>query len=341
MKAIGFTQHLPISDPHSLEDLTLPQPVPTGHDLLVNVHAVSVNPVDTGTRGGGRRQLAQPKIIGWDAVGTVTAVGDAVTLFHPGDRVYYAGSYQRSGSDAEYQLVDERIVGHAPTQLTDAQAAAMPLTSLTAWEALFEKLHIPLNNKAANARHTLLIINGSGGVGSVATQLAHWAGLQVIATASRPESQQWVRAHGADQVLNHRQPLPAQLHAAGYKDVDYILNLSHLDEHWSEIAEMIRPDGWIAAITENRQGIDLQRLTKKRATFAWEWMFSKSWYGYDLASQGEILDRAAAMLDAGTLQNTLTKTLSPLNAANLRQAHALVESGHMTGKPAVAGPRAN
>ncbi|ERL65983.1 zinc-binding alcohol dehydrogenase family protein [Schleiferilactobacillus shenzhenensis] len=338
MKAIGYTQHLPISDPRSLVDITLAKPTPTGHDLLVNVKAVSVNPVDTGTRRAGHGTLAQPKVIGWDAVGTVTQVGSAVTRFHVGDRVYYAGNYKRPGSDAEYQLVDERIVGHAPKQLTDAEAAAMPLTSLTAWEALFEKLHIATDQPDQNANHSILIINGSGGVGSVATQLAHWAGLQVLATASRPESQQWVRAHGADHVLNHRQPLPAQLHQAGYRYVDYILNLSHLDEHWPEIAEMIRPDGWIAAITENRRGIDLQKLTKKRATFAWEWMYSKSWYGYDLDSQGAILDRMAALLAAGTIQCTLTKTITPLNAASLRQAHALVESGHMIGKVVVSGP---
>lgn len=338
MKAIGFTQHLPITDGHSLEDIELPKPAPTGHDLLVNVQAVSVNPVDTGTRGAGHRQLTQPKVLGWDAVGTVEAVGDQVTLFQPGDRVFYSGSYKRSGSDAEYQLVDERIVGHAPQKLTDAQAAAVPLTSLTAWEALFEKLHIPLDDRQTNQRHTILIINGAGGVGSMATQLADWAGIHVIATASQPESIEWVKNHHAEIVLNHRQPLPAQLHAAGYKNVDYILNLSHLDEHWAEIVEMIRPDGWVAAITENHRGIDLQKLTRKRATFAWEWMFSKSWYGYDLASQGAILNRIAGLLDDGTLQDTLTKTLSPLNAANLRQAHALVESGHMIGKVVVAGP---
>ena len=338
MKAIGFTQHLPIQDARSLEDLTLSKPTPTGHDLLVNVRAVSVNPVDTGTRGAGHAQLAQPKVLGWDAVGTVNAVGQDVTRFRVGDRIFYAGSYKRSGSDAEYQLVDERIVGHAPKNLDDAQAAAMPLTSLTAWEALFEKLHISLNATAKNRHHTILIINGSGGVGSMATQLAHLAGLQVLATASRSESQKWVQDHGADHVLNHRKPLPPQLKAAGFKNVDYILNLSHLDEHWSEIATMIRPDGWVAAITENRHGINLQKLTKKRATFAWEWMFSKSWYGYDLDSQGAILDQVAALLDKGTLQCTLTKTLQPLNAANLRQAHALVESGHMIGKIVVAGP---
>ncbi len=165
MKAIGFTQHLPITDEHSLENITLPTPTPEGHDLLINVHAVSVNPVDTGTRGAGHGRLAHPKVIGWDAVGTVAGIGRDVTRFKIGDRVFYAGSYKRSGSDAEYQLVDERIVGHAPASLSDPQAAAMPLTSLTAWEALFEKLHIPLHDRATNAEHTILIINGSGGVG--------------------------------------------------------------------------------------------------------------------------------------------------------------------------------
>mgnify|MGYP001162864600 FL=1 len=211
MKTVGFTDHLPISDAHSLQDFTAPVPVAKGHDLLVKVNATSVNPVDVGVRGGGHSHLNKPRVIGWDAVGEVVAIGNEVTLFEVGKRVYYAGAFKRSGSDSDYQLVDERIVGHAPKRLNDAQTAAMPLTTLTAWEALFEQLEINPEDKGTNRQHNILIINGAGGVGSIATQLAHWAGLHVIATASRPETIDWTLAHGADETVNHREDLVKQV----------------------------------------------------------------------------------------------------------------------------------
>lgn len=336
MKAIGFSEHLDIKDPKSLFEFETPKPTPKGHDLLVKVNAVSVNPVDVGVRRSGHRKLSKPKIIGWDACGIVEKVGSQVSLFSPGDRVYYAGSFKRSGSNSEYQLVDERIVGNAPKSLTDAQAAAMPLTSLTAYEALFEQLSLS-QDKTSNEGKTILIINGAGGVGSVATQLASNAGLTVIATASRPESINWVKSHGATDVVNHRKNLVNEVHKLGYKYVDYILELKDIDSHWKEMCELIKPEGAIASITENRRPINLRLLTPKKAIFAWEWMYTKSYYHTpDMQSQHEILNKIATLIDNSELQCTLTQSLSPINANNLREAHSLVENGHMIGKVGVA-----
>lgn len=335
MKAIGFTKHLSIDNPQSLVDFETAKPTPKGHDLLVNTSAVSVNPVDVGVRKSGRAVLKHPKIIGWDACGIVSEVGEDVTLFKPGDRVFYAGSFVRSGSNSEYQLVDERIVGHAPKSLKDDQAAAMPLTSLTAYEALFEQLELALD-KDKNSGKTILIINGAGGVGSVATQLAHLAGLTVISTASRSESIKWTKEHGADYVVNHREDLVKQVNDLGYKYVDYILELKDIDGHWKDMCKLIKPEGRIASITENHRPINLRLLTNKKAHFSWEWMYTKSYYHTDdMITQHEILDKIAQMLDNGQLKCTLTKSISPLNAKNLREAHKLVESGHMIGKVVV------
>lgn len=336
MKAIGFSEHLDIKDPKSLFEFETPTPTPKGHDLLVKVNAVSVNPVDVGVRRSGHGKLSKPKIIGWDACGIVEKVGSKVSLFSPGDRVYYAGSFKRSGSNSEYQLVDERIVGNAPKSLTDAQAAAMPLTSLTAYEALFEQLSLS-QDKKSNEGKTILIINGAGGVGSVATQLASNAGLTVIATASRPASINWVKSHGATDVVNHRKNLVNEVHKLGYKYVDYILELKDIDSHWKEMCELIKPEGAIASITENRRPINLRLLTPKKAIFAWEWMYTKSYYHTpDMQSQHEILNKIATLIDNSELQCTLTQSLSPINANNLREAHSLVENGHMIGKVVVA-----
>lgn len=334
MKAIGFKEHLKITDPNSLIEFETPTPIAKGHDLLVKVQAVSVNPVDVGVRKSGHGVLQQPKIIGWDAVGTVVAIGEEVSLFQPDDQVFYAGSFVRPGSDSQYQLVDERITGRAPKNISLAQAAAMPLTSLTAWEALFEQLAI--DYQADNQGKTILIINGSGGVGSIATQLAHLAGLNVIASASRPETIRWVKEHGADQTVNHRRDLVKEVHQLGYKYVDYILELNDLDGHWNEMAELIKPGGRITSITENKRPINLKRLTKKRATFAWEWMYSKSYYQTpDMITQHQILDKVSELLDTGIIKSTLTKELTPINVKNLKLAHQLVETNHMIGKVVV------
>lgn len=338
MKAIGFKKHLKIDDPESLIDFEMKKPTAKGHDLLVKVNAVSVNPVDIGVRKGGHSVLKTPKVIGWDACGVVEEVGSKVSLFKPGDRVFYAGSFIRSGSDGEYQLVDERIVGHAPETLKDNEAAAMPLTSLTAYEALFEQMDLTWNQENKNNQHkTILIINGAGGVGSVATQLAHLAGLTVIATASRPDSIKWTQDHGADYVVNHREDLVKQVRKLGFKYVDYILELKDLDGHWKEMCELIKPEGHIVSITENHRPINLRLLTKKKAHFSWEWIYTKSYYQTDdMITQHDILDKIAQMLDSGKLRCTMTKALTPLNATNLRKAHKLVESGHMTGKVVVS-----
>ena len=338
MKAIGFKKHLKIDDPESLIDFEMKKPTAKGHDLLVKVNAVSVNPVDIGVRKGGHSVLKTPKAIGWDACGVVEEVGSKVSLFKPGDRVFYAGSFIRSGSDSEYQLVDERIVGHAPETLKDNEAAAMPLTSLTAYEALFEQMDLTWNQENKNNQHkTILIINGAGGVGSVATQLAHLAGLTVIATASRPDSIKWTQDHGADYVVNHREDLVKQVRKLGFKYVDYILELKDLDGHWKEMCELIKPEGHIVSITENHRPINLRLLTKKKAHFSWEWIYTKSYYQTDdMITQHDILDKIAQMLDSGKLRCTMTKSLTPLNATNLRKAHKLVESGHMTGKVVVS-----
>ena len=337
MKAIGFKKHLQIRNPESMIDFEKEKPTAKGHDLLVKVNAVSVNPVDVGVRKSGRAVLRTPKIIGWDACGVVERIGSKVTLFKPGDRVFYAGSFIRSGSDSEYQLVDERIVGHAPKSLRDNEAAAMPLTALTAYEALFEQMGLT-QRRENNRDKTILIINGAGGVGSMATQLAHLAGLTVIATASRPDSIKWTQDHGANYVVNHREDLVKQVRELGFKYVDYILELKDLDGHWKEMCELIKPEGHVVSITENRRPINLKLLTKKKAHFSWEWMYTKSYYQTkDMISQHNILDRIAQMLDSGKLKCTMTKSLSPLNAANIRNAHELVEGGHMVGKVVVSG----
>ena len=335
MKAIGFRKHLPANNEESLFEFDTSLPKLQSHDLLVKVNATSVNPVDVGVRKSGRGELNQPKIIGWDAVGTVEEIGRDVSLFKKGDRVFYAGSFKRPGSDAEYQAVDERIVGKAPSRLNDAQAAAMPLTSLTAYEALFEQMQLKMD--VDNSDKSILIINGSGGVGSIAVQLAKLAGLKVIATASRPESIGWVKEHGADLVVNHRQNLVSQVRSFGSKYVDYILELNDIDGHWNEMCELIKPAGRIVSITENKRPINLRKLTQKRGNFSWEWMYSKSYYQTDdMATQHDILNTIADLLDGGKVVSTLNCTLSPITAKNLRKAHQLVEDGHMIGKVVVA-----
>lgn len=333
MKAVGFQTALPISDPKSLFDFETTKPQATGHDLLIKIQAISVNPIDTAIRRSTSGKLREPKILGWDALGMVEAVGRQVSLFKPGDQVFYAGDVRRAGSNAEYQLVDERIVGPAPQKLTIAQAAAMPLTALTAWESLFEKLQLNLTASSKNARQTLLIINGAGGVGSIAIQLAKLAGLRVIATASRPATIAWVKDLGADAVLNHRQPLIPQLRKSGAQYVDLILGLNDLDGHWAEMAEMIKPNGHIVSITANHQPLDLSLIKAKSATFSWEWMYTKSYYQLPtMITQHQILKKVSQLLDEGALRSTLRETMQQINAATLRKAHQQIETNHSIGK---------
>jgi zinc-binding alcohol dehydrogenase family protein len=332
MKAIGLYRYLPITDPASFVDVEIDKPTPGGHDLLVHVRAISVNPVDTKIRAPKDQVESAPKILGWDASGVVEQVGPACTLFKPGDEVYYAGSISRPGSDSEFQLVDERIVGRKPHTLDFAQAAALPLTTLTAWEGIFDRLEIsqtPENNQGKS----ILIVGGAGGVGSIATQLAHLAGLTVISTASRPETIQWTREYGSQYTINHHQPWSDQLKALGVPTVDYIFCLNSTDKHWQQMVETLTPQGKICSIVETDGPLDLSALQGKSATFVWEFMFTRSMLQTpDMIEQHNILNRVAELADSGQIKTTLTQKLTPINAANLRAAHARVEQGNMIGK---------
>lgn len=337
MKAVALTRYLPISDPQSLLDVELPKPEPGPHDLLVRVEAVSVNPVDTKVRAPKPQTEAQPKVLGYDAAGVVEAVGTEVTRFKPGDAVFYAGDITRAGSDAQFQPVDARIVGRKPATLDFAQAAALPLTALTAWELLFDR--IGLDPDGGDRGKSLLVIAGAGGVGSIALQLARRAGLVAIATASRPETIEWCRAMGADHVVDHRQPLKPQLEALGFADVDVAINLADTDRYWDELGELLAPQGHVGLIVEPRGALKIGDPYKAKCIgIHWEMMFARARFRTpDMQHQGEILDRLADLLDAGELRTTLTETLSPIDAANLREAHARLESGKTIGKLALSG----
>jgi zinc-binding alcohol dehydrogenase family protein len=338
MKAVGLTRYLPINDTQSLLDIELPKPAAKYRDLLVRIEAVSVNPVDTKVRRskGPDAVESSPRVLGWDASGVVEAVGSAVTLFKPSDEVFYAGDITRPGSNSEFQLVDERIVGHKPRTLSFAEAAALPLTAITAWEAFFNRLGIDRNG--GNAGQAVLIIGGAGGVGSIGIQLAKLVGLVVITTASRPKTREWVLSLGADEVLDHRQPLKPQLAAAGHREADFIANFNNTDAYWSTMADIIRPQGRIVSIVENEKPLDLNLLKSKSATFVWEFVFTRSMYQTpDMEEQGQSLNRIAELVDSGKLRTTLTNPVSPINAVNLRTTHAQIESGRAIGKLVLTG----
>jgi len=337
MKAVGLTRYLPIADPQSLLDVELAKPEPGAHDLLVRVEAVSVNPVDTKVRSPKTQVEAQPKILGYDAAGVVEAVGSSVTLFKPGDAVYYAGDITRSGSNAQFQLVDERIVGRKPRTLDFAQAAALPLTTITAWELLFDRMGYDADG--ADAGSSLLVVAGAGGVGSIAIQLARRAGFVVIATASRPETVSWCRAMGAQHVIDHRQPLAPQLAALGIAEVDAILNLTDSAPYWQAMGEIIAPQGRIGLIVEPTRPLNIGDPFKAKCVgIHWEMMFARARFKTaDMIEQHRLLDRVADLVDAGELKGTLTETLGTIDAANLREAHRRLESGTTIGKLALAG----
>jgi zinc-binding alcohol dehydrogenase family protein len=336
VKAVALTHDLPIADPESLVDVTLPDPAPTGHDLLVRVAAVSVNPVDTKQRAPNPKVETQPRVLGWDAAGTVAAVGSEVTLFEPGDEVYYAGDVTRQGSNSELQLVDERIVARKPRTLDFAQAAAIPLTAITAWECYFDRMKI--DPGGAHRGATLLVIGGAGGVGSIGIQIAKVAGLKVVATASRPETIAWVKELGADHVADHSQPLRPQLEALGVKFVDYIANFNDTDRYWGEMGDLIRPQGAVCMIVASKGPLAQDAVRGKSATVCWELMFTRPRFKTpDMIEQHRLLTRVAELIDAGRIRGTLRETLRPINAANLRAAHAKLESGKTIGKLVVAG----
>ena len=331
MRAIGYQTSLPISDPASLQDIELPRPVPTGHDLLVRVEAVSVNPVDTKVRKRAQPEPGQWKVLGWDAVGTVEATGAAASLFRPGDQVFYAGALGRQGTDAEYHLVDERIVGRKPASLAAAEAAALPLTAITAWEALFDRLDV--RKPVPGATGAILIIGGAGGVGSIATQLARQlTDLAVITTASRPETAAWSRELGAHHVVDHTKPLADEIEKLGLGRPAFVFSTTGTDAHLAEIVKLIAPQGRFALI-DDPAALDVLPFKQKSVSIHWELMFTRSMFGTaDLAEQGRLLNEVARLVDAGTLRTTFAQSFGTISAANLRRAHALIESGRAKGK---------
>lgn len=335
MKAVGYYQPLPIDNPESLQDIELPAPVPGARDLLVRVKAVSVNPVDTKVRKNAAPEAGQAKVLGWDAVGTVEAVGSGVKNFKAGDRVYYSGSIIRPGSNAELHAVDERIAALAPKSLDDSQAAALPLTTITAYELLFDRLRVP---KGGGEGQTLLVTGGAGGVGSILIQLARQlTKLRVIATASRAETRAWCLELGAHAVIDHSKPLAAELKAAGIGEVDMVASLTQTDQHYAQIIESLKPQGQLAVI-DDMKVLDAMPLKTKCISLHWEMMFARSRFETpDIAEQGALLAEVAALVDAGRIRTTANASFGTINAANLRKAHALIESGKAQGKVVLAG----
>jgi zinc-binding alcohol dehydrogenase family protein len=336
MKAIGYYHPLPISHAESLLDIELPVPVPQEHDLLVEVKAISVNPVDAKVRAGALPAAGQARILGWDAAGVVRAVGSKVSLFKPGDRVWYAGELNRPGSNAELQLVHERIVGPMPTTLDFAAAAALPLTTITAWELLFDRLKVQRADPTHDNR--LLIIGAAGGVGSILIQLARkLTGLTIIATASRPETREWVKSLGAHHVIDHSKPWAAQLAEHGNEQVNHVIGLNHTETYLEQIVGVLEAEGQLALI-DDPAALDITSFKAKSLSVHWELMFTRSLFKTaSLSRQHDLLTRAAALVDGGTLTSTVTKRLGRINAGNLKQAHALIEHGGTRGKIVLEG----
>ncbi|AND70971.1 hypothetical protein ATSB10_35170 [Dyella thiooxydans] len=335
MKAVAYRHSLPIDDVRSLIDVELPDPpAPTGRDLLVRVHAVSVNPVDTKIRRNVDPAGAD-KVLGWDAAGVVVAVGPEASLFKPGDEVIYAGAIDRAGSNAELQRVDERIVGRKPSSLDFAQAAALPLTSVTAWELLFDRLGVA----RGEASGTLLVVGAAGGVGSMAVQMARkLTGLTVIGSASRPETQAWVRELGAHHVVDHRHGLLEPVRAVAPEGVDYVMSLTHTEQHYEALVELLRPQGKLGLIDDPATPIDIRAMKRKSISLHWEFMYTRSlFHTADMAAQHRLLQEVADLVDAGALRGTMREHFGTINAANLRRAHAQLESGSTIGKIVLEG----
>lgn len=336
MRAVGYKRSLPIDQAESLLDVEIEKPVPQGRDLLVEVKAVSVNPVDTKVRmRGGPKDGEPPKVLGYDATGVVAAVGPKVTLFKAGDPVWYAGSIIRQGTNSEFHLVDERIVGMKPKSLDFAAAAALPLTSITAWEMLFDRFDVA---QGGGQGKSLLIVGGAGGVGSITIQLARTlTRLTVIATASRPETKQWCKDLGAHHVIDHSKPIVEQLTAAGHRFVDYIFGITHSDQHFDAIADAIAPQGKFGLI-DDPQPFAFSKLKGKSASLHWEAMFTRSTFQTpDMDAQHKLLNEVARMVDAGTIRTTVQENFGKINAANLKRAHAQIESGTTRGKVVLEG----
>lgn len=328
MKAIGFADN---SSSQLFEKTT---PVASGHDLLIKIDAIAVNPVDTKVVSGLTAPLTEPKIVGWDVAGTIIAIGDDVALFNVGDSVFYAGDITRDGCYASHQLVDEHIVGKAPKTLSSAHSAAMPLTTITAWESLFSRLRIDAKQDAG--KH-ILIIGGAGGVGSIAIQLAKVVGsLNVITTASRPESIAWCKELGADHIINHHGDLIAQYRDLGISDPDYILCLNDTDYHFQSMAELIAPQGLICSIVGTQEKHDLDCLKSKSAGFVWEFMFTRPMLKTaDRIKQHHLLNTVSSLIDEGKIKSTLSATLGKISVENIHKAHQQLQQGNTIGKLAL------
>jgi zinc-binding alcohol dehydrogenase family protein len=336
MKAVGYRQPRPIEDPGALLDIDLPEPEVSGHDLLVEVQAVSVNPVDTKIRQGAGPLDGEFRVLGWDAAGVVRQVGGHVTLFKPGDRVMYAGTLLRQGTNSELHVVDERIVGRMPTSVGFEEAAALPLTSLTAWELLFDRLQVAQDTAVQSG--ALLIVGAGGGVGSIMVQLARkLTGLVVVGTASREKTQEWVRALGAHHVIDHSRSLAEQMADVGIGHARYVASLTHSDQHLPQVVEALAPQGKLGII-DDPQTFDVLLLKRKSISLHWEFMYTRSMFQTaDMIEQHHILNRIAEMVDGGVLKSTLAERFGAINAANLRRAHQLLESGRSCGKIVLSG----
>lgn len=336
MKAVGYLEAGPIDRPDALIDFEADKPTPAGHDLLVRVEAVSVNPVDTKIRQRRAPQGDTPEILGWDAAGEVVATGDTVSQFKVGDKVWYAGSVNRPGTNAEYHLVDERIVGKAPTSVPIAAAAAMPLTTLTAFEMLFDRLRV--NEPVSGGQSTLLVIGGAGGVGSMVIQLARTlSDVTIVATASRPETQAWARELGAHHVVSHAKPLGPQMEALGIDSVDFVYSTTHSHLYVPQVAEIMTPQGRYGLI-DDPETFDIMPFKSKSISIHWEFMFTRAMFQTaDITRQGEILNQVAGLIDAGKVKSTVAETFGTINATNLMKAHTLLESGKSKGKIVLEG----
>lgn len=336
MKAVAYRTPGPVDRVDALQDITLETPKAEGHDLLVKVTAVSVNPVDTKLRLGVAPEGGDWRVLGFDAAGVVEAVGSEVQIFKPGDAVFYAGSIARPGTNSEYHLVDERIVGRKPASLSDAEAAALPLTAITAWEMLFDRLEV--KRPTPQGGNTIVVIGGAGGVGSITIQLLRaLTDLTVIATASRPETQDWVRECGAHYVIDHRQPLAHQVEALGLGAPGFVFSTTQTDQHFSEIVELIAPQGRFGLIDDPKE-LNVMPLKLKAVSLHWELMFTRSLFGTpDMAEQGQLLNKVAALVDAGRIRSTVTEVAGKIDAATLRAVHARLESGSARGKIVLEG----
>jgi zinc-binding alcohol dehydrogenase family protein len=336
MKAIGYQKSLSLDHPEFLQDIELADPMGEGRDLLVEVKAISVNPVDTKVRKRVAPPAGEWKVLGWDAAGVVRAVGPEVTLFQPGDRVWYAGDLTRQGTNAQLHLVDERIVGHMPESLDFAQAAALPLTTITAWEMVFDRLGLLPGKRPTG--ETLLIIGAGGGVGSIMVQLVRrLTGVIVIGSASRPETQAWVRAMGAQHVIDHQRSLLEELQRIGISEVSHIVSLNQTDQHFPQIVEAIAPQGKFGLI-DDPETLDVTLLKRKSVSLHWEFMFTRSMFRTpDRINQHLLLNEVAELVDAGIIRTTLGEHFGRIEAVNLRRAHALIESGRAKGKIVLEG----